>query len=146
MVSSVISPNKQQWNNQQISMTQDAMKAGLPQIAPSNQDSPSRLRLIDAISRSENSGFKVPHFIGLPYEPLGDRGVTMDIESLVNSLKDQEASAIKLGDNEKANKIAQERSFWENEASQGMSAQEFKAQTGENDPSRFFNPQPPALR
>lgn len=113
-----------QWNQSQADMASRAAEYGLPQA------SDSRSRLIDAISRVESSGFRTPHFIGLPNEPTGDRGVSRDVENLVTSLKKQEAS---LPVGPQRDKIAKERAYWEEEAAQGMSLAEWKAQTGEGE-------------
>lgn len=122
------------WNETQEIDAQLAAEAGLPFFTATPTDSIARLRLQDAIARSIASGFKVPHFIGTPTEPTGDRGVTMDIESLVDSLKLQEKAAIKAKNIPALERISRERLFWENEAAQGMSAAEWKAQTGLDDP------------
>ncbi len=112
-----------QWNQDQIDMERRATAAGLPP-APD-----SRSRLLSAIQRTESAGFTTPHFIGNPGEPTGDRGVTRDIENLVTSLKKREAAAPV----EQRPAIAKERAYWEEEARQGMSAEEWKKQTGEDD-------------
>lgn len=132
------SGKSQAWQNDQIKMNKEAAAAGIPAFVPTQQDSAARLRLKDAIARSHASGFKFPYFIGKQDEPLGDRGVTMDIENLVSALKAQELSAIAAGNKAALDKIAKERAFWEKEASEGMSASEWKAATGYNDPSRFL--------
>lgn len=126
----------EKWMADQNDLTKGAAEAGLPAMAPSKDESASRLRLKDAIARTEAAGFATPHFIGKENEPTGDRGVTMDIESLVESLKKQEKAALKTGDQAAINRISKERKYWQQEAKSGMSAAEWKAQTGENDPQR----------
>lgn len=110
-----------EWDRMQADMTQRALAAGLPPASNSRQ------RLIDAINRVEHAGFKTPHFIGTPKEPTGDRGVTKDIENLVRSLKAQEAAT----QGPARNVISKQRVYWEQEAASGMTAQEWKRQTGE---------------
>lgn len=129
----VNAPNKAQWNLQQQDMTQGANLAGIPSVENIN-DSPSRTRLADAIKRSHQAGFKFPYFLGKPNEPQGDRAPTMDIENLVEALKLQEKSLSNSGKKEELNKVSKERAYWENEAKTGMSSQEWKNQTGEEDP------------
>jgi hypothetical protein len=91
-----------------------------------------RKRLAEAIKRSEAAGYKVPHFLGTPGEPEGDRAPTMDMENLVAGLKQQEKAA--PDDNARA-EIAAERAYWENQiATKGMSAEQWRKQTGEPDP------------
>lgn len=128
------SGKSKQWQQNQMAMSKDANRAGLPTFIPTQEDSAARLRLKDAIARSHASGFKFPYFIGTPTEPTGDRGVTMDVESLVSSLKSQEAIAAKKGDKAALDRLSKERAFWEKEASEGMTAQEWKSQTGQPDP------------
>lgn len=114
-----------QWNQMERDSIRDATAAGLPVTTDSRQ------RLIDAIGRTESAGFKTPHFIGLPDEPTGDRGVTRDVENLVSSLKQQEAAA--TGADKEA--ISKQRAYWEREmTANGMSAEQWREQTGEDDP------------
>lgn len=123
-----------QWNAKQIDMLNSATTAGIPTFQATQTEAPARLMLQDAIKRSEILGFSVPHFIGTANEPTGDRGVTMDIENLVKALKSQEQVAMKAGDKAGVERISKERAFWEKEAAEGMSAEQWKTQTGENDP------------
>lgn len=123
-----------QWSAEQFLDSRAAAEAGLPSFLPTPSGSTARLRLQDAIARSISSGFNVPHFIGTPNEPTGDRSVSMDVENLVEALKLQEQTAIKSKNIPSLERISRERAFWENEASQGMTAEEWKAQTGEDDP------------
>lgn len=113
------------WNQEQADMAARATAAGLPPTTD------SRKRLTDAINRVEQAGFKTPHFIGTKDEPSGDRGVSRDVENLVTSLKAQEA-ATPAGP--KRNAISKQRAFWEQEQSEGMTAQEWKSQTGDEEP------------
>lgn len=125
-----------EWKAMQSAMTQQSILAGLPAITEFQDEAPSRARLIDAIARLESTGIKVPHFIGSSNEPTGDRGVTMDIEELVKGLRTLEKQARNSRDMDALSKISSERAYWEKEAADGMSAAEWKSQTGESDPLR----------
>lgn len=114
-----------QWNQTQRDLATNAQAAGIPSATDSRQ------RLMDAIGRTEGAGFKTPHFIGQPNEPTGDRGVTRDIENLVSSLKQQEAT---IAPGPVRDALSRQRAYWEQEAASGMSADEWKSQTGEADP------------
>jgi len=94
-----------QWNQEQAAMQARATQVGMPDI-PNARD-----RLIDAISRSEQAGFHVPHQIGQPKEPTGDYGMTMDVQNLVRSLREREKTDPS---------VAKERAYWENELKSGM--------------------------
>lgn len=121
-----------EWNQRRRDAAKEAEAAGLPPTIDSRQ------RLIDAIGRVESAGFKTPHFIGLPDEPTGDRGVTRDIENLVSSLKQQEETA--TGPEKET--ITRQRAYWEKEVAEGMSAEQWKSQTGESDPLYSHEKQP----
>lgn len=134
-ISGAVLPMKSpQWLATQQALSQQALQAGLPTFTATPEASSARLQLIDAIARAEAGGVKVPHFIGLPNEPLGDRGVSMDIENLVGALRVQEQQAGLAGDIQALQRIAQERAYWEKELADSMTAEEWKRQTGESDP------------
>lgn len=122
------------WNAAQQGMNQSAAEAGLPALTGTQEEAPARLRLKDAIFRLQSTGLNIPHFIGTENEPLGDRGVTMDIENLVKGLGILQGQALAAGDKEAFSNISKEREFWKKEAADGMSASEWKKQTGESDP------------
>lgn len=123
------------WHQMQNQMTANAAMAGLPSVQPlPGEPSPARARTLDAISRLESIGIPVRHFIGTPTEPTGDRSGTMDVEELVKGLRVLEQQALNARDLDALAKISAERAFWEQEVSEGMSAAEWKAQTGEEDP------------
>jgi hypothetical protein len=104
--------HSQKWNQEQAQMRAAAIQAGLPDIQG------GRDRLIDAITRSEAAGYPVQHKIGKPDEPTGDYAPTMDVQNLVNTLKERE---------KKDPSVAKERAYWENELKSGM----FTPETGE---------------
>jgi hypothetical protein len=84
----------------------------------------NRQRLIDAIKGTEDMGYKVPHKIGEPNEPEGDRSPTQDMESLVSALKRAEKDT---KDPDKLAGIKNARLFWEDKiATEGMSAEQEK--------------------
>ena len=95
-----------------------------------------RKTLYSAIQKIEADGYDVPHFIGRPDEPEGDRAPTMDMENLVSSLKRQEQDAKAQGNEAKATMVRDERTYWEKQIKEkGMSAEQWKKQTGEEDPT-----------
>ena len=95
----------------------------------------NRERLLTAISGVEKAGYTVPHFIGTKDEPEGDRAPTRDMEQLVGALAKMEENAIRAEDREGATKIGEARSYWEEKIkTEGMSAAQWKKQTGEEDP------------
>lgn len=129
------SSKSDQWNTARITESKAALSAGLPPVVRRGDETDSRIRMMDAIARAESAGYPTPHFMGLPNEPEGDRAPTMDMESLVKSLASHEQDAIKSGNSSKAQSVAKERAFWENQiATSGMSKELWKKQTGEDDP------------
>ena len=95
----------------------------------------NREELSSAIAKIEKEGYTVPHFIGLPNEPEGDRAPTRDMEQLVTALATKETNAVRAQDLKQAAKIRKERTYWEDKIkTQGMSAEQWKKQTGEEDP------------
>ena len=61
----------------------------------------------------------------------------MDQENLVAALKKQEEDQRKAGNKAIADGIAKDRAYWENKIkTEGMSAEQWKKQTGEDDPSQ----------
>lgn len=120
------------WEANQAAMAKAAMEAGLPSFQATNEDSASRLLLKDAIARAQGLGLNVPHFIGLPNEPEGDRAPTMDMESLVRALQVKESDSQIMPD--ALAKIAKERAYWQAQVAQGMTAKQWKLGTGEDDP------------
>ncbi len=119
-----------EWQASQFLSARGGINAGLPVFEPTVSNSPARLQLMDAISRSGQAGYPVPHFIGTTNEPSGDRAVSMDLDSLVNALQAQEEAAIKSGDKATLAQIQKEKAYWANEAAQGMT----NAEWGEADP------------
>jgi hypothetical protein len=113
-----------EWRTVQATMAKEAVDAGLPHFET------GRDRLIDALSRSEKSGFPVTHFAGQPNEPTGDRAPARDIESLVGVLKRRESITT---DPIVRTAVSNERQYWEKQVAQGMTAQEWTNQTGEPD-------------
>ena len=103
----------------------------------------NREKLFTAIADLEEQGYKVPHFIGTDNEPEGDRGPTMDMENVVAALKKQEADT---KDPAQAAQIAEKRAYWENQIKTiGMSAEQWKKQTGEPEPGQAVQPQAAAM-
>ena len=95
----------------------------------------NRKELSSAIAKVEKEGYVVPHFIGLPNEPEGDRAPTRDMEQLVATLATKETNAVRAQDTKQAAAIRKERTYWEEKIkTQGMSAEQWKKQTGEEDP------------
>ena len=85
----------------------------------------NRQRLIDAIQTSEDAGYPVPHTIGTPEEPEGDRGPTRDMEHLVEALKLAEEDAKASNEKWQAAQIGKERAYWEDHIKTfGMSAEQ----------------------
>ena len=94
---------------------------------PSRQEQAAynRTRLKTAIEKTEASGFPVPHTIGKPDEPEGDRAPTRDMENLVEALKQAEKAKVSQGDKAGAEAIVGERTYWENQIkTTGMSEEQ----------------------
>jgi hypothetical protein len=100
-------------------------------VARQQEAAKARQQLTDAIAATEAAGYPVPHTIGKPDEPEGDRAPTIDMEHLVAALKKQEADQLAAGDKARAAQIASQRAYWENEiATKGMSATQEAAGLG----------------
>ena len=84
----------------------------------------NRKELLGAINATEAAGYKVPHFIGKPDEPEGDRAPTMDMENLVGALQQQEQDLLKKGDTAKAAEVGKQAIYWSNKVrTEGMGPQ-----------------------
>ena len=96
----------------------------------------NRERLSGAIAQLEEQGYTVPHFIGTPGEPEGDRAPTMDMESLVEALAKRAQDLTEAGKDKEAAELTKEIGYWEDKIeTEGMSAEQWRKQTGEPDPS-----------
>ena len=119
---------QQDWVNSYTGLTPRA-------IENQKRNTANRERLIAAIAKQEDEGYPVPHFIGTENEPEGDRGPTRDMEQLVGALARQETNAVRARDLKEAARIGKERAFWEEKIkTEGMTAEQWKKQTGEEDP------------
>jgi hypothetical protein len=122
-------PSKgERWNQEQAALAKDAEAAGLPP-AKTGWD-----RLVNAIDRAHSSGYKFAHFAGTDYDPTGDRSVSIDMGNLSKTLRQKESDERSAGKIDQANATARERAYWEAQAAQGMSADQWKSQTGFDDP------------
>jgi RNA polymerase sigma factor (sigma-70 family) len=124
-----------EWKKMQDESSARATAAGLPPVEVNSEDSASHVRLLDAVKRAHDAGFPFKNFISSGAMPDGDRAPTMDVENLVATLKAQEESLTKNGDTKKAESVKREREYWEDDlARNGMTADQWKKQTGEEDP------------
>jgi hypothetical protein len=95
----------------------------------------NRERLLGDIQEAEKAGYPVKHFIGTPGEPEGDRAPTMDMEALAKALRKQAKDAAAKGKMDVAAEAGKKAQYWEDEVEQhGMSAEQWKKQTGEDFP------------
>jgi len=133
--SNVASNKSEKWLADQKRMSDEAAAYGLPPVKSDPNESDSRLRIKDAIRRSTAAGYPVRHFMGKPNEPEGDRAPTMDIENLVAALRKQEETLKRTGTPRQVAAVGRERAYWEKNLKEGMSAQQWKQQTGEDDPA-----------
>jgi hypothetical protein len=117
----------ERWNAEQLRLAKEAQAAGLPP-ASTGWD-----RLVDAIDRAHKGGYHFAHFAGTDYDPTGDRSVTIDMQNLSNVLRQKEDAERKAGNVGQADATAKERAYWEVQAGAGMSAEQWKAQTGQDD-------------
>lgn len=111
--------HNEKWHQSQSDMIERSLSAGLPATTDARQ------RLTDAIGRTEAAGYPTEHFIGTQNEPTGDRGVTRDLEHLVTSLQKRA---------QKDSSVLPELNYWKQEAANGMTAQQWKDQTGDPEP------------
>ena len=123
-------PLEGKWGEQQNAIMAAAEAAGLPKPSARSGESPSRALMAEAFGRLDKLGIKQPRFIGQADEPAGDRTAGKDLESLLAGLDKAEQQATTP---EQKAAIANEKAYWQAEAKDAMTAEEWKAQTGEPD-------------
>lgn len=123
-------PLEGKWGEMQKQMVEEAKAAGIPAPSSRSSDSPGRALMVEAFDRLDRMGIQQPRFIGQPGEPEGDRTAGKDLESLIDGLNKAEQQATTP---EAKAKIAKERAYWQTQAQDAMTAEDWTSQTGEPD-------------
>ena len=96
-----------------------------PEIVRQKAATASRAKLISTIEGLEKEGYTVPHTMGKPNEPEGDRAPTKDMETVVATLKRKQAYEARTGQFEKSKETGKQAEEWAKKvATEGMSVEQ----------------------